>query len=184
MLVKNFSQNFKINIEQNNVKIENHLLRKQSKSHLCSKWLIYFISPIFSLCTENIAQSLSIDWSCKDMLKTYQRETKLFEFEGKKEQCHFPIFVAKVYNCYNCQIKQNKEITAPYKHEKNLKELLIRPDPYNIIDNVGDKMHTNFQCNKQCDSFKNFAVTKNSFECFATKRVYILVGLPHVLLKM
>ena len=29
-----------------------------------------------------------------------------------------------------------------YKHEKNMKELLTRADPYNIINNVDDEMHT------------------------------------------
>ena len=36
----------------------------------------------------------------------------------------------------NCQIMQNKEIMVAYKHEKNLKELLTRADPYNSISNV------------------------------------------------
>ena len=36
----------------------------------------------------------------------------------------------------NCQIMQNKEIMVAYKHEKNLKELLTRADPYNSIRNV------------------------------------------------
>ena len=59
-----------------------------------------------------------------------------------------------------------------YKREKNLKELLTRADPYNIINNVDDKMHTYVPCKKRCDSCTNFVVAKSSFECFATKRIY------------
>ena len=56
--------------------------------------------------------------------------------------------------------------------KKNLKELLTRADPYNIINNVDDEMHTYVLCKKRCDSCMNFVVTKRSFECFATNRVY------------
>ena len=59
-----------------------------------------------------------------------------------------------------------------YKREKNLKELLARAYPYNIINNVDDEMHTYVPCKQRCDSCANFVVTKSSFECFATKRVY------------
>ena len=59
-----------------------------------------------------------------------------------------------------------------YKHEKKLKELLTRADPYNTINNVDDEMHTYVPCKQRCDSCANFVVPKSSFECFATKRVY------------
>ena len=59
-----------------------------------------------------------------------------------------------------------------YKREKNLKELLTRADPYNIISNVDDEMHTYVSCKQRCDSCANFVVAKSSFECFATKRIY------------
>ena len=42
----------------------------------------------------------------------------------------------------NFQIMQNKEITVAYKRENNLKDLLTRADPYDMISNVGDEMHT------------------------------------------
>ena len=69
----------------------------------------------------------------------------------------------------NCQIMQNKEIMVAYKREKNLKELLTRVDPYDIINNVDDEMHTYVPCKKRCDSCTNFVVAKSSFERFATK---------------
>ena len=67
---------------------------------------------------------------------------------------------------------QNKEITVAYKREKYLNELLTRADPYNIINNVDDEMHTYVLCKQRCDSYANFVVAKSSFECVATKRVY------------
>ena len=51
----------------------------------------------------------------------------------------------------NSQIMQNKEIMVAYKREKNLKELLTRADPYNIISNVDDEMHTYVPCKQRCD---------------------------------
>ena len=53
-----------------------------------------------------------------------------------------------------------------------LKELLTRADPYNIISNVHDEMHTYVPCKQRRDSRANFVVVKSSFECFATKRIY------------
>ena len=70
-----------------------------------------------------------------------------------------------------CQIMQNKEIMVAYKREKNLKELLITANPYNIINNVDEEIHTYVLCKQRCDSCANFVVAKSSFECFATKRV-------------
>ena len=68
---------------------------------------------------------------------------------------------------------QNKEIMIPYKREKKkFKELLTRVDPDNVINNVDDEMHTYVPCKKRCDSCMNFVVTKCSYECFATNRVY------------
>ena len=72
----------------------------------------------------------------------------------------------------NYQIMRNKEILVAYKREKNFNELLTKADPYNIINHVDDEMHTYVPCKKRCDSCTNFVVTKSSFECFATKRVY------------
>ena len=51
----------------------------------------------------------------------------------------------------NCQIMQNKEIMVAHKREKDLKELLTRADPYNIINNVDDEMHTYVLCKRRCD---------------------------------
>ena len=69
----------------------------------------------------------------------------------------------------NCQIMQNKEIMVAYKREKNLRELLTRADPYNIISNVDDEMYRFAPCQVSCDSGAKFVVGKSSFECFATK---------------
>ena len=68
------------------------------------------------------------------------------------------------HNLGNCYIMQNKEMM--------IKDLLTRADPYNIISNVDDEMHTYVSCKQRCDSCANFVVAKSSFECFATKRIY------------
>ena len=62
-----------------------------------------------------------------------------------------------------------------YKRGKNLKELLTRTDPYNTINHVDDEMHRYVPYKKQCDSLKNSVVTKSSFECFSTKRIYKVI---------
>ena len=59
-----------------------------------------------------------------------------------------------------------------YKCEKKWKELPTTSDPYNIINNVDDEMHTYVPCKKRCDSCMNFVVANSSFECFATQGVY------------
>ena len=79
-----------------------------------------------------------------------------------------PIIQKHVHILDNCQIMQK----VAYKREKNFKELLTRADPYNIINNVDDEMHTYVSCKQRCDSCANFVVAKSSFECFATKRIY------------
>ena len=84
----------------------------------------------------------------------------------------------------NCQIMQNKEILVAYKRKKNLKELLMKADPYNIISNIDDEMRTYVPCKQRCNSCANFVVAKSSFECFATKRIYKIDGLPHAFPKM
>ena len=50
------------------------------------------------------------------------------------------------------QIMKNKEILVAYKRKKNLKELLMKADPYNIISNIDDEMHTYVPCKQRCDS--------------------------------
>ena len=72
----------------------------------------------------------------------------------------------------NYQIMQNKEIMVAYKCHKKSKELLTTSDPYNIINNVDDEVHTYVPCKKRCNSCMNFVVAKSSFECFSAERVY------------
>ena len=67
---------------------------------------------------------------------------------------------------------QNKQIMVPYKQEQNLKELLTRADPYHIISNVDDRIHTYVPSKQRCDSCAHLVVAKSSFGCFATERTY------------
>ena len=79
---------------------------------------------------------------------------------------------------------QNSEIMVAYKREKNLKELLTMANPYITINIVDDEMFRYLPWNKPCDSCANFVISKSSFECFSTKRVYKIRRLPQVFPKM
>ena len=71
-----------------------------------------------------------------------------------------------------------------YKRAKNLKELLTRVDPYNIINNVDDEMHTYAPCKKRCDSRTNLVVAKVVSNILLQKQFTKLDSLPHVFPKM
>ena len=79
---------------------------------------------------------------------------------------------------------QNKEIMVAYKREKNLKELLTRADPYNIINNVDDEMQAYVPCKKRCDSCTNLWSQKAVSNVSLQKEFTKLDGLPHVFPKM
>ena len=79
----------------------------------------------------------------------------------------------------SCQIMQSKEIMVAYEREKKLKELLTRADLYNVVNHVDD-----VPCKKRCDSCTNFVIAKSSFECFPTKKITKLDGLPYMFPKM
>ena len=68
------------------------------------------------------------------------------------------------------------------KNLNNLKEVLIRFDPYNIINHVDDEMHTQVSCKKQCDICTNFMVEKSNVSL--KKEFAKLEGLSHVFPKM
>ena len=91
-----------------------------------------------------------------------------------------PIIQKHVHILDNCQIMQK----VAYKREKNLKELLTRADPYNIINNVDDEMHTYVSCNQRCDSCANFVVAKVVSNVSLQKEFRKLDGLPHAFSQM
>ena len=69
------------------------------------------------------------------------------------------------------------------KNLNNLKEVvLIRFDPYNIINHIDDEMHTQVSCKKQCDISTNFMVENSNVSL--KKEFAKLEGLSHVSPKM
>ena len=49
------------------------------------------------------------------------------------------------------------------KNLNNLKEVLIRFDPYNIVNHIDDEMRTQVSCKKQCRICTNFMIEKVMF---------------------
>ena len=73
-----------------------------------------------------------------------------------------------------------------YKRAKNLKELLTRVDPYNIINKVDDEMHTYAPCKKRCDVIhvRTLWQQKVVSNILLQKQFTKLDSLPHVFPKM
>ena len=61
-------------------------------------------------------------------------------------------------------------IFCAYKRFPNLKDLVVRADPYSIkpLKEI-DQNPGCSDCMKRCDSFKSFVDHVSSFECFAVK---------------
>ena len=59
------------------------------------------------------------------------------------------------------------------KRENNLKDLLLRSDPYNtkrdLLDNT---KHRYKSCKNKCDSCNNFVDEVRAIKCFATGRIF------------
>ena len=59
------------------------------------------------------------------------------------------------------------------KRENNLKDLLLRSDPYNIKrDLLHNTKHGYESCEKKCDSCNNFVDEATAIKCFATGRIF------------
>ena len=71
------------------------------------------------------------------------------------------------------EISPKGSIFTAYKRLPNLKELMVRADPYisnhgnNIVDDPGYKT-----CNRKCDSCNNFVDSVSSFKCNATGKIF------------
>ena len=66
-----------------------------------------------------------------------------------------------------------RSIIVANKRGNNLKELLLRGDPYNIKPDLLDKREYGYtRCNKKCDSCDNFVSPTTKITCFATGRVW------------
>ena len=63
-------------------------------------------------------------------------------------------------------------IFCAYKRFPNLKDLMVRADPYSIkpLKEI-DQDPGCSDCMKRCDSYKNFVDHISSFECFTQKKI-------------
>ena len=73
-------------------------------------------------------------------------------------------------------------ILVANKRKNNLKDLLSRSDPYNIMKDLLDNTeHVYRSCKRKCDSCNNFVDEVTAIKCFVTERIEEIV---HVKWKM
>ena len=64
-------------------------------------------------------------------------------------------------------------IMVAHKRGKNLKDLMVRGDPYNIkSDLTGGSSGGYLKCGQKCDSCDNFVIPTDKIVCFATSKTY------------
>ena len=65
------------------------------------------------------------------------------------------------------------QVLVAFKRENNLKELLLRADPYQNKSDLLDRTPHGYKaCNKTCDSCKNFVVETTTIKSNATGRIF------------
>ena len=70
-------------------------------------------------------------------------------------------------------LSPEKSIVVGNKRENNLKDLLLRSDPYNIKKNLLDNTKHGYKsCKKKCDSWNNFVGEVTAIKCFATETIF------------
>ena len=69
----------------------------------------------------------------------------------------------------------NGSILVANKRAENLKQLLVRGDPYNIIDDLAQNKDLGYKkCGKKCDSCNNFVNETTFVKCNATSRKFYI----------
>ena len=64
-------------------------------------------------------------------------------------------------------------ILVANKKENNLKDLLLRSDPYSIKKDLLDNTKHGYKsCKKKCDSCNNFVDEVTAIKCFPTGRMF------------
>ena len=71
-------------------------------------------------------------------------------------------------NPASANVFKNTNIVVANKRCSNLKELMLRGDPYNITTSSIDDYNGYIKCNKKCDSCMNFVIPCSSFVSEAT----------------
>ena len=68
----------------------------------------------------------------------------------------------------------DKSIMVAYKRGKNLKDLMVRGDPYNMRDNLGDGEGGGgyIKCGRKCESCDFFVIADDHVKCFASSKTY------------
>ena len=68
----------------------------------------------------------------------------------------------------------DRSILVAHKRGKNLKDLMVRGDPYNMSTELGNNFPVGgyTKCGKTCESCNFFVVPTDSFKCFATSKTY------------
>ena len=70
-------------------------------------------------------------------------------------------------------LSPENSIVVGNKRENNLKDLLLRSDPYNIKKNLLDNTKHGYKsCKKKCDSWNNFVDEVTAIKCFATETIF------------
>ena len=77
----------------------------------------------------------------------------------------------------NCPALKNvfckNSVVVAHKREKNLKDLLVRGDPYAIKSDLLDKDSNGYKrCKNKCDSCDNFVQETDHITCRATGKIY------------
>lgn len=75
-------------------------------------------------------------------------------------------------NPLSSEIFANTNIVIANKRCKNLKELMLRGDPYNVKTDITNNFNGYVKCDKKCDSCDNMTIDGNSFICEATGKEY------------
>ena len=67
-----------------------------------------------------------------------------------------------------------KSIMVAHRRGKNLKDLMVRGDPYNIRPDLDNNISVGgyTKCGRTCESCDYFVIPTNSFKCFATSKTY------------
>lgn len=66
-----------------------------------------------------------------------------------------------------------EKIMVAHKRGKNLRDLMVRGDPYNIkTDLLSNHIGGYKKCDKKCESCDFFVIPTDTVECFATKKTY------------
>ena len=85
-------------------------------------------------------------------------------------------FASMLYDTPSClELFPKDSILIANKRNQNLKELLLRADPYNVKDNLIVPVGKGYKkCDEKCNSCDNFVEESTRLKCNATNRIYYI----------